>query len=90
MFGGRLTRLFQGGAYPLVHFFVIAGLCIIAYFIFRKLDVHPILAGIIIRMEGVIYYGLALGLFANDILWMVKSIISAVIPHSLYDIISIL
>ena len=87
VFGGRLTRLFQGGAYPLVHFFVIAGLCIIAYFLFRKLDVHPILAGIIILMEGVIYYGLALGLFANDILWMVKSIISAVIPHSLYDII---
>ena len=87
VFGGRLTRLFQGGAYPLVHFLVIAGLCIIAYIIFRKLDVHPILAGIIILMEGVIYYGLALGLFANDILWMVKSIISAVIPHSLYDII---
>ena len=45
-------------------------LCVIAYIIFRKLDVHPILAGFIIILEIGIYVGLALGFFANDILWM--------------------
>ena len=86
VFGGKLTRLFHDGMYPFVHFLVIAGLCIIAYVLFKKLDVHPILAGIIILMEGIIYYGLALGLFSNDIWWMVKSSIAAILPHSIHDI----
>jgi adenylate cyclase len=85
VFGGSLTRLFHGGTYPFVHFLVVAVLCIIAYFLFRKLDMYPILAGIIILMEGIIYYGLALGLFANDIWWMVKSSIAAILPYSIHD-----
>ena len=78
VFGGRITRLLGDGRfYPFVHFLVISLLCIIAYFIFRKLDIHPVLAGAVIILEIVVYVGLALGLFANDVLWMLNNNIQA-------------
>ena len=75
VFGGRVTRLMVDGRfYPIAHFFIISILCFIAYIIFRKLDVHPIIAGSIIIVEIIIYVGVALGLFANDIWWLFKTI----------------
>ena len=57
VFGGRVTRLLSDGRlYPVVHFLVISLLCIIAYFIFRKLDIHPVLAGAVIILEIVLNY----------------------------------
>ena len=45
VFGGRVRRLLiDGRFYPLAHFLIISILCIIAYIVFRKLDVHPIIA----------------------------------------------
>ena len=83
VFGGRVTRLLVDGRfYPLAHFLIISILCIIAYIVFRKLDVHPIIAGSIIIFEIIIYVGVALGLFANDILWMFKIALIYIFPNS--------
>ncbi len=86
VFGARTTRLLVDGRfYPLVHFLVISFLCAIAYFIFRKLDIHPVLAGLVVILEILVYVGLALGFFANDILWMLKTTIASIIPNSIHD-----
>ena len=86
VFGGRVTRLLSDGRlYPVVHFLVISLLCIIAYFIFRKLDIHPVLAGAVIILEIVAYVGLALGLFANDVWWMLKTMIATILPDSIHN-----
>ena len=86
VFGSRTTRLLSDGRlYPTAHFLVISLLCIIAFFIFRKLDIHPILAGFVIILEIIVYVGIALGFFANDIWWILKITISSIIPHSIYD-----
>ena len=83
VFGGRVTRLLVDGRfYPFAHFLIISILCIIAYIIFRKLDVHPIIAGSIILFEIIIYVGVALGLFANDIWWMFKTALMNIFPNS--------
>ena len=83
VFGGRVTRLLiDGRFYPLAHFLIISILCIIAYIVFRKLDVHPIIAGCIIIFEIILYVGVALGLFANDIWWMFKTALINVFPNS--------
>ena len=83
VFGGRVTRLLVDGRfYPLAHFLIISILCIIAYIIFRKLDVHPIFAGCIIIFEIILYVGVALGLFANDIWWIFKTALINIFPNS--------
>ena len=87
VFGGRTTRLLADGRfYPLVHFFVISLLCIIAFLIFRRLDVHPILAGLVIIFEIILYVGISLGLFANDIWWMLKTSLASILPNFLHDV----
>ena len=87
VFGGRTTRLLADGRfYPLVHFFVISLLCIIAYLIFRRLDVHPILAGLVIIFEIILYVGISLGLFANDIWWMLKTSLASILPNFLHNV----
>ena len=86
VFGGRVTRLLSDGRlYPFAHFLVISILCIVAYVIFRKLDIHPVLAGTVIIFEILIYVGVALGLFANDIWWMLKTTISNILPNSIHN-----
>ena len=64
----------------MAHFFIISLLCIIAYIVFRRLDVHPIFAGGIIIFEIIIYVGIAMGLFANDIWWLLKTTIINLSP----------
>ena len=87
VFGGRTTRLLADGRfYPLVHFLVISLLCIIAYLIFRRLDVHPILAGLVIIFEIILYVGISLGLFANDIWWMLKTSLASILPSFLHNV----
>jgi len=86
VFGSRTTRLlFDGRLYPLSHFLVISILCIIAYIVFRRLDVHPIFAGGIIIFEVLIYIGVALGLFANDLWWMLKTTLINILPSAVHE-----
>ena len=67
VFGGKTTRyLAEGAPYPLVNFILIFTLCAVAYLLLTKLNLHPIIAGLIIFSEGLLYYAFAMGMFAND------------------------
>ena len=87
VFGGKTTRyLAEGAPYPFVNFLLIFTLCAIAYFLLTKIELHPIMAGIIIFSEGLIYYAFAMGMFANDYWWFWKSSIASILPSSLYEV----
>ena len=86
VFGGKTTRyLAEGASYPLANFLLIFSLCMIAYALLTKIDLHPILAGLIIFSEGLLYYAFAMGMFSNDYLWFWKSLIANLLPDSLHD-----
>ncbi|MEL1230640.1 MAG: adenylate/guanylate cyclase domain-containing protein, partial [Candidatus Neomarinimicrobiota bacterium] len=51
-----------------------------------KIELHPILAGLVIFSEGLIYYAFAMGMFANDYLWFWKSIISSILPSGIHEL----
>ena len=86
VFGGKTTRILAHGSfYPFEHFLLIAMLCIIAYLLLTKIALNPIIAGTAILSECVLYYGIACGLFTNDLLWVIKAFISTVLPDGLYD-----
>ena len=87
VFGGKTTRYAaEGASYPLVNFLLIFGLCAVAYMLLTKIELHPIIAGLIIFSEGLIYYAFAMGMFANDYLWFWKSIISNILPSTIHEI----
>ena len=87
VFGGKTTRyLAEGASYPLVNFILIFTLCAFAYLLLTKLELHPIIAGLIIFSEGLIYYAFAMGMFANDYLWLWKSSIVSILPSSLHEV----
>ena len=86
VFGGKTTRyLAEGASYPFVNIILILFLCLTAYFLLIKINLHPITAGIIILFEGVLYYAFAMGMFTNDFLWFWKSTVSGLIPNTLYQ-----
>ena len=86
-FGGKTTRYAAEGApYPLVNFLLIFGLCAVAYMLLTKIELHPILAGLVIFSEGLIYYAFAMGMFANDYLWFWKSIVSSILPSGIHEL----
>ena len=86
VFGGKTTRyMVEGAPYPLENILLIFGLCIIAYILLMKIELHPIVAGVVIFSEGLLYYAFSMGMFANDYWWFWKSTISNIIPNSLHD-----
>ena len=86
-FGGKTTRYAAEGApYPLVNLLLIFGLCTVAYMLLTKIELHPILAGLVIFSEGLIYYAFAMGMFTNDYLWFWKSIISSILPSGIHEL----
>ena len=86
-FGGKTTRYAAEGApYPFVNFLLIFGLCALAYMLLTKIELHPILAGLVIFSEGLIYYAFAMGMFANDHLWFWKSMISSILPSGIHEL----
>ena len=86
VFGGKTTRyLAEGTSYPMANILLIFALCIIAYTLLTKVDLHPLVAGLVIFSEGLLYYAFAMGMFANDYLWFWKSLISNLLPDSLHD-----
>jgi len=83
VFGGKLTRLYKTGlSYPIENFLLISFLSILAFILLTKLQVHPILAGMLALGECIAYYGLAMGLFIGDIWWLPKTVISWFVPPS--------
>tara|TARA_B100000212_G_scaffold111155_1_gene82729 strand:- start:1666 stop:4218 length:2553 start_codon:yes stop_codon:yes gene_type:complete len=86
VFGYKTTRyIVDGSGYPLVNFALIFTMCIIAYFLLTKFNLHPIVAGVVILSEGILYYAFAMGMFTNDYLWFWKKIISILIPDNLHN-----
>ena len=86
VFGGKTTRfLAQGSGYPFVHFLLILTLCSLAYLLVTKVELHPIVAGIVIFSIGLVYYSIAMGMFTNDYLWIIKSTLSNILPQSIHN-----
>ena len=76
--GGQLTELIYG--YPLSHTLLIALLSVVAFLILSFFN--PVIAGILIILEGIIYFGIACGLFVDDLLWMIKSSMASILPNA--------
>ncbi len=76
--GGRLTGLIYD--YPLSHTWLIAGLSILAFIILSL--VNPVFAGLLIIIEGIIYFAIVCGLFIDDLLWFGKYSLSQLLPES--------
>ncbi|HJM70272.1 MAG TPA: adenylate/guanylate cyclase domain-containing protein, partial [Candidatus Marinimicrobia bacterium] len=76
-FGGAVTDLARHG-FPIAQFLLITLLAFIAFFLLDY--VNPIIAALLVFIEGIIYFGVVCGAFMNDYLWMVKVIFS---PNSI-------
>ena len=86
VFGGKTTRyMAEDAPYPMANFLLIFFLCTLAYILLTKIDLHPIVAGIIIFSEGLVYYAIAMGMFANDNWWFWKSTVASLLPDSLHE-----
>ena len=86
VFGGKTTRYrVEGAPYPMANFLLIFCLCTLAYILLTKIDLHPIVAGIIIFSEGLVYYAFAMGMFANDNWWFWKSTVASLLPGGLHE-----
>lgn len=87
VFGGKVTRyLAEGSGYPLVNILLISFMCFFAYFILTKINSHPIIAGLVILSQGLFYYSITMGMFANDYLWFWKSLVTTILPESLHGL----
>ena len=86
VFGGKTTRyMVEGAPYPMVNFLLIFCLCTLAYILLTKIELHPIVAGIIIFSEGLVYYAFAMGMFSNDNWWFWKSTVASLLPGGLHE-----
>ena len=86
VYGGKTTRyLADGSGYPFENILLISAMCFFAFFILTKTNTHPILAGLIIFSQGLIYYSVSMGLFANDYFWFWKSTISNFLPDFIHS-----
>jgi adenylate cyclase len=86
VFGGKTTRfLADGSSYPLENILLISIMCFFAYFVLTRTNTHPLLAGVIIISQGLIYYAFAMGLFANDYFWFWKSTLSNLLPDFIHS-----
>ena len=86
VFGGKTTRyMVEGAPYPMVNSLLIFCLCTLAYILLTKIELHPIVAGIIIFSEGLVYYAFAMGMFANDNWWFWKSTVASLLPGGLHE-----
>ena len=73
-FGGAVTDLSRHG-FPAAQFLLISLLALIAFFIIDY--VNPIIAALLVFIEGIIYFGVVCGAFMNDYFWMIKIFFSA-------------
>ena len=86
VYGGKTTRyLADGSGYPFENILLISAMCFFAFFILTKTNTNPILAGLIIFSQGLIYYSVSMGLFANDYFWFWKSTISNFLPDFIHS-----
>ena len=77
--GGQLTELIYG--YPFSHTLLIALLSLIAFLILSYLN--PVSAGILIILEGFIYFAIVCGVFVDDLFWFIKSNLASMFPEKI-------
>ncbi|NQT98283.1 MAG: adenylate/guanylate cyclase domain-containing protein [Candidatus Marinimicrobia bacterium] len=77
--GDRLVDLL-GFGYPMGHIWLLAVICLITFITIAF--VNPVIAGILILIEAVTYFGLACGFFVNDLWWFVKMVFTMILPDS--------
>ena len=86
-FGGKTTRyLAEGASYPLANIILIFLLCLFAYILLTAFELHPIVSGSLIFLEGIFYYSIAMGSFNDDYWWFLRSTLASLMPDSLYVI----
>ena len=82
--GGQLTELIDGYPYSLPtllsHSLLIALMSLIAFFILSFLN--PVYAGILIVIQGIVYFAVACGLFVDDLFWFVRNTLTSILPVS--------
>ncbi|MFQ6614178.1 MAG: adenylate/guanylate cyclase domain-containing protein, partial [Fidelibacterota bacterium] len=78
VFGGRVTDLFY--EYPMSHTYLIALLSVIALMLL--LLANPIVAGILIILEGTTYFAIVAGAFTQDYFWLPKVLFSSILPKT--------
>ncbi len=78
--GGKLTDL---DYFPLSHGLLIAALSFLAFLILSMFN--PLIAGILILLEGLVFFGVVCGLFMDDIFWLLKIVISFILPESMVN-----
>lgn len=80
--GGRLTGLFYY-EYPFSHTWLIALLCLAAFILLSVFN--PVVAGILIIIQSVIYFGIVGGLFTNDLMWFPKYLLMSILPSGFIE-----
>lgn len=81
--GGKVTNLED---YPWFHLVIISITSLIALILLRMF--HPIIAGLLIIVEGLLYYAIVCGFFTDDFMWFFKSIAQVVIPTNVISMYS--
>ncbi len=77
--GGKISELYHYD-YPMSHSWLIALLCLITFILLSFFN--PVVAGIFILLEGIVYFGIVGGLFMDDLFWFIKVVVSAILPDS--------
>ena len=76
--GSRFTNLLFDPQWS--HVLIILILALIAFFLLDT--VNPIVAGVLVIIEILFYYGMVCGLFVDDLTWFIKSTMAAVLPDT--------
>lgn len=77
--GGKITEIkfdIYSNRALISHLLLIAGLSFLTYLF--VIFLNPLLAGVMMFIEILVYFSIALGLFTQDIFWIVKSLLSFV------------
>lgn len=77
--GDRLVDII-GMGYPLSHLWLLLLICIITFIMIAF--VNPVIAGILVLIEILMYFAVACGLFTADLWWFLKFVAARVFPDS--------
>lgn len=84
-FGGRITEVrsdIYSNRAVLYHMGLVAGLSILTFLFITFFN--PVLAGGLMIVEGLLYFGIIFGLFSGDIFWGLKSIFAKFFTENIF------
>jgi len=77
--GNRLVDVL-GFGFPASHFWLITLICFLTFITIAF--VNPVIAGILVLIEAILYFSIACGFFVADQFWLVKMMFSKLLPTS--------